>query len=36
MIKEYTGVQIFNKIQLQEDENVLELGCGTGKLWLDI
>ncbi|MFX1501429.1 MAG: class I SAM-dependent methyltransferase [Promethearchaeota archaeon] len=26
---------IFNKIQLQEHERVLELGCGTGQLWLD-
>ncbi|MFX1388521.1 MAG: class I SAM-dependent methyltransferase [Promethearchaeota archaeon] len=26
---------IFNKIQLKEDENVLELGCGTGELWLE-
>ena len=26
---------IFNKIQLQEYERVLELGCGTGQLWLE-
>ncbi len=26
---------IFNKIQLQEHERVLELGCGTGQLWLE-
>jgi len=26
---------IFNKIQLQENERLLELGCGTGKLWVE-
>ncbi|MEJ2249809.1 MAG: hypothetical protein P8Y70_06055 [Candidatus Lokiarchaeota archaeon] len=26
---------IFNKIQLKEHERLLELGCETGKLWLD-
>ena len=26
---------IFSKIQLQENERVLELGCGTGQLWLE-
>ena len=26
---------IFSKIQIQEHERVLELGCGTGQLWLD-
>ncbi|MFX0094460.1 MAG: class I SAM-dependent methyltransferase, partial [Candidatus Hodarchaeota archaeon] len=26
---------IFSKIQLQKDERVLELGCGTGQLWLE-
>lgn len=26
---------IFSKIQLQEYEKVLELGCGTGQLWLE-
>jgi len=26
---------IFKKIQLQEYERVLELGCGTGQLWLE-
>lgn len=26
---------IFSKIQLQEHELVLELGCGTGRLWLE-
>jgi len=26
---------IFDKIQLQEHERVLELGCGTGQLWLE-
>ncbi|KKM83279.1 hypothetical protein LCGC14_1311020 [marine sediment metagenome] len=26
---------IFNKIQLQDHERVLELGCGTGQLWLE-
>jgi len=26
---------IFSKIQLQENERVLELGCGTGHLWLE-
>ena len=26
---------IFSKIQLKENERVLELGCGTGKLWLE-
>lgn len=25
---------IFNKIKLQENERILELGCGTGQLWL--
>ena len=26
---------IFTKIQVQENERVLELGCGTGQLWLE-
>jgi ubiquinone/menaquinone biosynthesis C-methylase UbiE len=26
---------IFNKIQLQKNEKVLELGCGTGQLWVE-
>ncbi len=26
---------IFSKIQLQENERILELGCGTGHLWLE-
>ncbi|MFX1376318.1 MAG: class I SAM-dependent methyltransferase [Promethearchaeota archaeon] len=26
---------IFSKIQIQECERVLELGCGTGQLWLE-
>jgi ubiquinone/menaquinone biosynthesis C-methylase UbiE len=26
---------IFNKIILQENERILELGCGTGQLWLE-
>ncbi|MFX1321947.1 MAG: class I SAM-dependent methyltransferase [Promethearchaeota archaeon] len=26
---------IFSKIQIQEYEQVLELGCGTGQLWLE-
>ena len=26
---------IFSKIKLQEHERVLELGCGTGQLWLE-
>jgi ubiquinone/menaquinone biosynthesis C-methylase UbiE len=26
---------IFSKIHLQENERVLELGCGTGQLWLE-
>jgi ubiquinone/menaquinone biosynthesis C-methylase UbiE len=26
---------IFSKIHLQESERVLELGCGTGQLWLE-
>jgi ubiquinone/menaquinone biosynthesis C-methylase UbiE len=26
---------IFSKIQLQENERVLELGCGTGQLWFE-
>ena len=26
---------IFSKIQLQKHERVLELGCGTGQLWLE-
>ena len=25
---------IFSKIQIQKYERVLELGCGTGQLWL--
>jgi len=26
---------IFSKLQLQDDEQILELGCGTGQLWLE-
>ncbi|MFX0001805.1 MAG: class I SAM-dependent methyltransferase [Candidatus Hermodarchaeota archaeon] len=26
---------IFSKIQLQKSERILELGCGTGQLWLE-
>ena len=26
---------IFSKIQIQENESILELGCGTGQLWLE-
>ena len=26
---------IFSKINLQENERILELGCGTGQLWLE-